>query len=77
MLYTRNTLTEDGARLALMRHAAAVAGTDSIRGLPKKPEACQRCGLVRAVHSTIIIHCIEGRTVEAPLCGRCSREMSR
>jgi hypothetical protein len=77
MLQTKNSISKDSAHFALIRNALASAEINSLRGIPKPPEVCQRCGLVRAVHSTIVVHCIEGRTVEAPLCGRCTREVGR
>jgi hypothetical protein len=65
-----------GAHAALMLNAF-VAETAPAR---RVTDACTRCGLVRVVHSSIIVIAAEvdgSRIVEAPLCGSCTRRMSR
>lgn len=61
-------LTRGGARSALSFNAA---------GSAPRAEECMRCGLKRVPHSTIVVVCAEGRTVEAAICGSCTRRMGR
>lgn len=75
MLYTRNSLPEESAHLALMFNAAEVQASQ-VRGVPRLPQSCMRCGRMRAVFSSIVVRCAEGNVVEAPLCGSCTRRMS-
>jgi|GEM_PF-5892393 len=65
-------LVKGGAHAALLLNATATDFEPAA-----KREACMRCGRVRAVHSTIVVRCAEGRTVEAGICGACTRRMSR
>jgi len=63
------------AERALLRNALALANGE-INTQPKR-EVCMRCGQMRHVFSTIPIHCA-GQGIEfAPLCGSCTREVSR
>jgi hypothetical protein len=68
----QKSLSRGGAHAALMLNAGASPADAAPRA-----EVCLRCGLKRVPHSSIVIVCAEGRTVEAPLCGRCARRMSR
>jgi hypothetical protein len=65
-----------GAQSALQRHALiAAAGEQPRASLPR--EVCQRCGRLRHVASTIPVYCA-GQGIElVPLCGGCTREVSR
>lgn len=66
----RKSPPDDAARGALVRNAVAVAAP--------RAEVCMRCGLMRVPHSSIVIVCPEeGLAVEAPICGNCTRRMSR
>jgi len=67
--------TSCDAERALLRNACAAVNVQS--GTPNKREVCQRCGQLRHVFSTIPIRCA-GQGIEfAPLCGACTRRMSR
>ena len=74
MLQHTRTATCDSER-ALLRNAGAAANVQT--GTPNKREGCMRCGQVRHVISTIPVYCVEGCIVLAPLCGCCTREVSR
>jgi hypothetical protein len=71
--HTRSTTCD--AERALLRNAGAAANVQT--GTPNKREACMRCGQLRHVISTIPVWCVEGCLVLAPLCGRCTREVSK
>lgn len=65
-------LSKGGAHAALVLNAGATPAAAQ-----RRPEVCLRCGQKRVPHSSIVVRCAEGRIVEAPLCGACSRRMSR
>ncbi len=71
--HTRSTTCD--AERALLRNAGAAANVQT--DTPNKREACLRCGQMRHVISTVPIFCVEGCIVLAPLCGRCTREVSK
>lgn len=71
--HTRSTTCNAGR--ALLRNAYAAANVQTHTS--SKREVCQRCGQMRHVISTIPVRCAEGRTELAPLCGACTREVSR
>lgn len=64
-------LSKGGAHAALVLNAGAPTAEQ------RRAEVCLRCGAKRVPHSSIVVRCAEGRIVEAPLCGACSRRMSR
>ena len=65
-------LSKGGAHAALVLNAGAAPTAEQ-----RRAEVCLRCGAKRVPHSSIVVRCAEGRNVEAPLCGACSRRMSR
>jgi len=71
--HTRATTCD--AQGALLRSAGVAANVQP--DTPNKRDVCMRCGQMRHVISTIPVHCAEGCLVLAPLCGRCTREVSK
>lgn len=74
----QKTLSKGGAHAALILNAQA--GVLPAARPPRHRDVCMRCGLMRAVHSSIVVIATEvdgDRIVEAPLCGGCTRRMSR
>lgn len=66
-------LSKGGAHTALVLNAMASAPVITSR----RAEVCLRCGMKRVPHSSIVVVRAEGRIEEAPLCGACTRRMSR
>ncbi len=66
-----------GPQGALMLNAFAAETAPARRTV----DDCMRCGLRRAVHSSIVVVVTDfdgsDRIVEAPLCGGCTRRMER